>query len=234
MRAEQIAARDDARSTFARRSRDDDGQTSHVRVHHVIRRFAKRVVLVHHHRVPATECSRNRASSRRSTRVEQIAARDDTEQIAVGVEHRKALVRRVRRSRRQPLAHLARPSASPWIVTTSRDAPSRTSTRSRKSAVYSVRTCVPRRASFSVMIELRMKQQRDQIRGAAAREQRQQPHRLPRRLEREHDRREQRVRRAGEDRRHADERRDVKVDARVRRDRRSRRRRAARRCRRRS
>ena len=85
--------------------------------------------------------------------------------------------------------------------------------------MYSVRTCVPRRASFSVMIELRDQEQRDEIRGAAAREQRQQAHRLPRRLEREHDRGEQRVRRAGEDRRHADERRDVRIDAEPRRDR---------------
>ncbi len=49
-------------------------------------------------------------------------------------------------------------------------------------------------------------------RGATA-EERQQPCELPRGLEGEHDRREQRARRAGEHRRHADERGDADVDA---------------------
>jgi hypothetical protein len=63
------------------------------------------------------------------------------------------------------------------------------------------------------MIECRMPEQRDEIRRAASREQRQKAQRLPRRLEREDDGREHGVRRAREDGRHADERRDPRVDA---------------------
>ena len=89
----------------------------------------------------------------------------------------------------------------------------RTGRDARKSATYSPATRTPRRAIFSVMIELRIARQETEVGRGAAAEQRQEADRLPRGLEGEHDRRQQRARGAGEHRRHADQRGDARVDA---------------------
>ena len=219
MRREQIAARDDPDHAARIRARHD-GQPPDVRAHHVIRRFAQRVLLVHDRRL-----------------------RDD--QVAHAAPMRRAFVSsRSRRFTTPSSTPSASSTGNPWCTVSAARVASQLAhladgarrrdrhhvARDRVAhgnAIEKVRGVLRanRRAAARELLRhdrAAHEEEREQIRRAAAGEQRQKPHRLARRLEREDDRGEQRVRRAGEDRRHADERRDVHVDRPARRQRRGR------------
>ena len=210
---EQVASRDEPDQP-AGPAALDDGEAADVVVDHVVGGVAQGRVVVADDRRASEEVAQRggrpgsirSSSSRRVTTPPRAPASSTTGKPWWAIPPSAGAIH-------------VRTSPSVWSArseTTSRVAASRTSTCSRKSAAYSAGTRTPRRAIFSVMIELRISSARDQERRRAAAQQRQQSQRLQRRLEREHDRREQRPRRAGEDRRHADQRGDAQVDAGVR------------------
>ena len=162
-------------------------------MHHVVGGLTCRAVVVDDDRRPTHEIADPRGDV--GIQIQQVATRHHAHEIPTLVHYRKSLMLRAGSPRRDPVPYFL-----DVLVGRQRDDFVRRDLAhqhllQKVGRVFRANTRAASR-ELSVMIEMPHAEQRDEIRCAASREQRQKSQRLPRRLEREDDGREHGVRRA--------------------------------------